>query len=266
MAGEEITPRSEACDKPDDDSCLLRELVELRGHRIDSTADTARAYDELHAEGHLRMRDSFYKWLLTLLRPQSGQSLLEVSCGQSPLMHFGSKAGLRVAGLDLSPSAVQIAASQVPSAPLCVANAERLPYPNNTFNFVTNIGSVEHYFHPDRAIRDMARVLRPDGLALILLPNTFGLLGNILYVWRRGDVFDDGQPLQRYGTQGQWRRLLELNGLHVVRTVKYEREWPRTWKDFWWYALRPHKMGRALLTPLIPTNLASFLVFLCQKA
>ena len=251
---------------PDENARLMRALVELRGSRIASPADSANSYDELHAEGRLRLRDSFYMWLLSLLGPKPGQTLLEISCGQGLLLRAATEKGLRTAGLDLSPSAVQIARRRAPTAMVSVADAEQLPYPNDAFDYLTNIGSLEHYFHPSRAIRDMARVLRPGGVALILLPNTFGLLGNVLYVWRRGEVFDDGQPLQRYGTRGQWHRLLEMNGLQVTRTVKYEREWPRTWEDLLWYALRPYKMGRALLTPLIPTNLASFLVYLCRKA
>jgi SAM-dependent methyltransferase len=244
---------------------LMQSLIELRGRNIASSADSTRSYDELHAEGHLQQRDSFYKWLLSLLHPQAGQALLDISCGRGRLLSFAARDGLHVAGLDLSSRAIGIATQRVPSACLAVANAEALPYPDNRFDYITNIGSVEHYFHPDRALREMARVLRRDGLALVLLPNTFGLLGNLLHAWRKGDVFDDGQPLQRYGTRVQWCRLLELNGLRVVRTLKFERARPRTWADLGWYARQPQRLVRVLLTPLIPCNLASFLVFQCQK-
>jgi SAM-dependent methyltransferase len=245
---------------------LIQELVELRGQQVVVAEDSAHSYDELHSEGHLRQQDSFYKWFLSLLEPQSGHSLLDVSCGQGVLLDFAGQAGLKAVGFDLSSSAVSIARRQVPQSLACVADAEQLPYPDAAFDYATNIGSIEHYFHPHWAIAEMARVLRSDGLALVLLPNTFGLLGNILHVWRKGDVYDDGQPLQRYGTVAQWRKLLELNGLQVVRIVKYERARPRTKADLLWYLRRPHKMGRVLLSPLIPLPLASFLVYLCQKA
>jgi SAM-dependent methyltransferase len=243
----------------------MRDLIELRGRHISSVTDSACSYDELHAEGHLQQSESFYKWLLGLLHPEAGQRLLDVSCGRGMLLDLASREGLHAVGLDLSPRAVREAATEVPVAGIVVANAEQLPYPDNTFHYLTNIGSVEHYFHPHRAVREMARVLSPEGLALVLLPNTFGLLGNIIHVWRTGDVFDDGQPVQRYGTRGQWCRLLESNGFRVVHTLKYERAWPRTWGDLGWYARRPHRLIRALLTPFIPANLASFLVYQCQK-
>ncbi len=250
----------------DENAKLMQGLIELRGQRIASAADSARSYDELHAEGHLQQSDSFYRWLLSLLRPRSGQMLLDVSCGGGALLAAASQKGLRVAGLDLSPWAAHTAAMRLSEARIVVADAEQLPYADNMFDYLTNIGSVEHYLHPHRAIREMARVLHPDGLALVLLPNTFGLLGNIFHVWCKGDVFDDGQPVQRYGTRVQWCKLLELNGFRIARIWKYERARPRTWKDLGWYAKHPGRLVRVLLTPFIPLNLASFLVYLCQKS
>jgi SAM-dependent methyltransferase len=252
--------------EPGENERLMGGLVELRGPQVDSARDSSRGYDQLHDSGYLRQRESFYKWLLSLLRPRTGLRLLDVSCGQGPFLQVAKEAGLQVFGIDLSSQAVGMAAVQVPGASVSLANAENLPYSSSAFDYATNIGSLEHYFHPHRAVREMARVLHPDGVAMILLPNTFGLLGNILHVWRTGDVFDDGQPLQRYGTSAQWHRLLELNGLCVTRTVKHEREFPRTWVDLRWYLRRPHKLARVLLTPLIPLHLSSFLVYLCRKA
>ena len=181
-------------------------------------------------------------------------------------MHFAQEARLKTTGIDLSPAAVKAASLVVPSSNLTVANAENLPFKKGLFNYLTNIGSLEHYFNPARAIKEMSRVLAPTGLALVLLPNTFGLLGNIFHVWRTGDVFDDGQPLQRYGTPVQWSTLLQENGLRVIRVIKYEREFPRTWRDGCWYLLHPHKLVRVFLSFLVPQNMASFLVYLCRKA
>jgi ubiquinone/menaquinone biosynthesis C-methylase UbiE len=223
------------------------------------------AYDDLHGAGVLRQRDSFYIWLLSLLEGRPGQSLLDISCGQGILLRFAQRKGLHATGLDLSPLAAA-STHRTGVGSVTVANAERLPYADDSFDYVTNIGSLEHYFAPPQAVREMKRVLRPDGRALLLLPNTFGLLSNVLYVWRTGQVFDDGQPLQRYGTSGQWRQLLEGNGLRVEHTYKYERAWPRTWHDLSWYLLHPHRFARTMLSLVVPTNLASFLVYLCSSA
>lgn len=226
---------SKCISQPDENDRLLRGLVELRARQVDSIADSACRYDELQADERLNQRDAFYKWLLSLLRAKPGQKLLDTSCSWGTLLRFAEEADLGVVGLDLSAAAVASTGEQVPSTFTSVADAERLPDADNTFDCITNSGSLERYFQPHRAVCEMARTLRPDGLAPVLLPHTFGLLGNILHVWRWGDVLDDGQPLQRHGTNFPWRNLLEMNGLRVI------------------------------LTPLIPINLASFLVYLCMK-
>ncbi|HSO71037.1 MAG TPA: class I SAM-dependent methyltransferase [Thermodesulfobacteriota bacterium] len=241
-------------------------LIELRSHEVETSTDCLSAYDQLHEEGYLQQKDSFYKWLLSLFPLCPGKQILDISCGRGRLLHFAQEARLKTTGIDLSPAAVKAASQVAPSSNLTVANAENLPFKKGLFNYLTNIGSLEHYFNPARAIKEMSRVLAPTGLALVLLPNTFGLLGNIFHVWRTGDVFDDGQPLQRYGTPVQWSTLLQENGLRVIRVIKYEREFPRTWRDGCWYLLHPHKLVRVFLSFLVPQNMASFLVYLCRKA
>jgi SAM-dependent methyltransferase len=260
------TVQKNAATQTEDPAWLMQGMVEIRGKHIESIEASLAAYDRLHSTGYLRQKDSFYRWLTGLLRPSPGKRLLDISCGQGGVLHFAVEVGMQTFGLDLSPAAVTKVKELNLGAAVNVGDAERLPFGDNTFDYITNIGSLEHYFRPCDAVQEMSRVLQSDGLACVLLPNTFGLLGNILHVWRTGDVFDDGQPLQRYATLRQWQRLLEENGLCVTRVIKFEREWPRTWADIQWYLLRPHKLVRIILSKFIPINLASFLVFLCCKA
>src|SRR5439155_7621264 len=143
-------------------------------------------------------------------------------------------------------------------------NGEALPFLDRSFDLVLNLGSLEHYEQPEVGAAEMARVLCPGGRAVVLLPNIFGYL-HVLHVWRTGTVYDDGQPLQRYGTDAAWRQLLGANGLRVERVVKYQRALPRTWPDLWWYIRHPRRFLQALVTPLLPTSAASSLVFICRR-
>ena len=120
---------------------------------------------------------------------------------------------------------------------------------------------------PQEAVRELARLLKPHGRACILLPNAYGLFGNIQYVFKTGEVLDDGQPLQRYATRRTWETLLTRGGLQVERLVPYsEVDWPRTPKDWLWLTCRPQKMVRAFLSTFVPPNFANQLVFLCRRA
>lgn len=245
-------------------------MIEIHRRRVHGASDSEDAYDALYSDafmdpaaGHLPSR---YMWLVGLLRSQPGQSLLDVSCGNGYLLRAAVRRGLAATGIDISPTALIHARRQAPQARLMCADAESLPFADACFDRVTNIGSLEHYARPERSVAEMARVLMPDGLALVLLPNAYGLFGNIQHVWRHGEVFIDEQPLQRYATRATWTRLLEENGLQVVATRRYERELPRTWSDLWRYLRRPLSLVRALTGPLIPLNLSNCFVFTCRRS
>lgn len=238
-------------------------MIEIRHELSD---DVRSAYDAIYQSEPIVQRDYFYQWLLRRLRPEPGKRLLDVSCGVGMLLKFAAEAGLQACGVDISQAAVREAKQRAPLAKVVVGNGEALPYPDESFDYVTNIGSLEHYEHLAEGIQQTARVLRRDGKACILLPNSFGLLWNISYVWRTGDVCDDAQPIQRYATRKQWQRLLEANGLVVRQVFPYHRALPRSRRDWLWYLRRPHKLLASLLfIPLIPLNLASMFVFVCQK-
>lgn len=238
-------------------------MIEIRHEDIHSVDDEIAAYDGIYSGPGIRHLDSFYLWLLSLLDAAPGQRLLDVSSGESSLVYFARQQGIDATGLDFSFSALQTGATDYGLNTLVMGNSEQLPFAEKAFDFVTNIGSIEHYFHPETAIQEMSRVLRPRGVACILLPNGFSAFGNVKYVWQTGDVFDDGQPLQRYNTREGWSRLLTENGLQPMRIYGYEREQPRTWSDLKWYTARPGKLVRMLLSPWVPASMANSIVYLC---
>ena len=240
-------------------------MIEIRHEGVERLADSAGAYDRIYRERPIRHLDSFYLAMLKELDVHPGHRLLDVSCGVGVLLRLAADRGARVCGVDLSAEAIRAASQLVPAAGLVVGNAESLPWEPETFDRVANVGSIEHYLHPDRGIAEMARVLRPDGRALVMVPNVFGWQ-HVLYVWRNGQVFDDEQPIQRYADRAQWERLLADNGLRVERVTRYEREWPVTVADWGWYLRRPAKVIRMLTTWLVPLDASNSFVFICRRA
>ena len=243
-------------------------MIELRPAEVDDVRGSGRHYDALYSDDFSGWEtgqiESRYLWLLGLLRLGPGETLLDVSCGNGYLLRAGHPRNLQVYGIDISVIGLHQAAGRAPEAGLVCGDAERLPVADDVFDCVANIGSLEHYLDPALAVAETARVLKPGGKALVLVPNAYGLFGNVLHVLRTGDVFVDPQPLQRYGTRRCWERLLTRNGLTVVEVLGYDRELPRTWRDLARYLRHPARLARAMLSPLIPTNLADSLVYLCS--
>ena len=233
---------------------------------------TRSAYNRIYAGDGIRHADRFSDWVLSLVEARPGQRLLDVACGEAQLLRRAAQRGLEVHGVDLSDVALRegLAGEATKGATrpgLTVANGERLPYPDDHFDLVTNMGSLEHYEDPVRGAVEMARVLAPDGLVALHVPNTFGLRWAVLHAWRHGEVHDDGQPLQRYGTRDQWTRLLAAGGLRVERVLGYEdlSHWPGGARGLAVALRHPTR----LLVPLarwLPVDMASMLLFLCRKA
>ena len=150
-----------------------------------------------------------------------------------------------------------------------LGSGERLPFADGCFDYVTSIGSLEHYVDPERGAAELARVLAPEGRAVVLLPNTFGLLWTVRDARHTGEVCDDGQPIQRYGTRKEWERMLERGGFRMERVVGFDIPVrPQSFRG-WLRALLVHPiaLARAVLIWLfMPVNLAGCLVYICGCA
>ncbi len=243
-------------------------MIEIRHQAIQRGQSIQDAYDELYQERTLLMRDSFYLWLIELAHPPAGGLLVDVACGNGRLVELAAAQGIRALGVELSFAGIaRAAAAAPPPASWLIADGETLPLSDAGADRVLSIGSLEHYDDPRTGATELARILKPDGRACILLPNAYGLFGNIQHVWQTGEVFDDGQPRQRYATRATWQTLLEQAGLQVERAVTWgEDNWPRTPADWLWFVRRPQRILRGTVAGAVPVNLANQIIFLCRRA
>jgi len=64
------------------------------------------------------------------------------------------------------------------SRDLCVADALHIPFPSSTFDVAVSIHVLEHILPEHDMIREIHRVLKPDGVLVISVPNdlSFGVL------------------------------------------------------------------------------------------
>jgi SAM-dependent methyltransferase len=240
--------------------------MKVQGNAGISTQELTSSYDELFATSdRLRDSDAFYRWVLDRLDPQPGQRLLDVGCGEGLLVKFARQRGLKAFGIDLSPVGTQIARRTAAEAVIARVDGERLSFPEGSFDLAANVGSLEHFIHPQAGVQEMRRVLRPGGLAALVLPNSYYLADILWHVWRKGYSVSHNQPLERFASYREWWEFLEAGGLEVVRGYKYNFRFPRSASDWGWYRRHPRKFLNLLLAPVTPFNLSYHFLFICRR-
>ncbi len=99
--------------------------------------------------------------------------VLEVGCGLGTDGAQFAKVGADYTGIDLTDAAIELARRrfelfQLPGD-FRVADAERLDFPDNSFDIVYSHGVLHHTPDTPGAIREVHRVLRPGGKAVVML-------------------------------------------------------------------------------------------------
>lgn len=104
-----------------------------------------------------------------------GAYVLDEACGTADFSIAAVKQGAsKVVGIDITEKMVDIGKAKVAKAgmshkiELIIADAEALPFDDETFDAVTIAFGIRNYEHKELGIREMYRVLKPGGKAVIL--------------------------------------------------------------------------------------------------
>jgi SAM-dependent methyltransferase len=111
----------------------------------------------------------------TLSEHADGADALEYGCGPGSAAFALAEQGARVTGIDLSPVAIELADRTAHERQLEAAlhfevmDAEHLRFDDGAFDLVCGSG-ILHHLDLERAYAELARVLRPSGVAVFIEP------------------------------------------------------------------------------------------------
>ena len=144
--------------------------------------------------------------------------ILDVACGTGNL-------SLRLAeivpdgevvGLDFSPKMVALAQAKLPPEGANVSfvegNAEFLPFPDNSFDYITCSYAFHHFPHPEKAVQEMHRVLKDGGRAFLIDPYKI-IPGGYFFDWFNRTFFEEGT---HHYSIGQLRTMFQENGFEEI--------------------------------------------------
>ena len=148
------------------------------------------------------------KILLNVLEKYLGNksSILDVGCNTGVLVDILQKKGYNASGTDISKEAI-IHGKTRGVRNLFVAEANREPFANNTFDCVLALDVLEHIDNDKEALREWKRLLKPGGLLVIKVP---------AYMWLWGIQDAMAHHKRRY-TAGS---LLDVVGLHYTSILR----------------------------------------------
>lgn len=152
---------------------------------------------EVYAEGetleeqfqaHAQARYSLEPYILDFGRFEDGRDkdVLEIGVGMgADHLLWANHRPRRLVGVDLSPRAVEWTrrrlATEGEVSELQTADAEHLPFADNSFDLVYSWGVLHHTPDTAAAFREVHRVLRPGGVARIMIYHSRSIVGAILW-------------------------------------------------------------------------------------
>jgi ubiquinone/menaquinone biosynthesis C-methylase UbiE len=100
-----------------------------------------------------------------------GGDVLDVGCGTGYGTAYLAKTANSVIGIDLSRAAIRLATQRYPAHLFRVMDAQQLSFPNESFDLIVSTENFEHLADQAHHLRELRRVLRPNGLGFIATPN-----------------------------------------------------------------------------------------------
>lgn len=176
--------------------------------------ETASDYNN---SGDGKFVEPMYEIIVNEIQKLEGGKILDVGCGNGNLFTLLPDGKFELFGVDFSENMIGEAKKKCgQKADFSVADAEDLPFDNDTFDIIVCNASFHHYVHPDTVLKEMHRVLRYGGKVLIGDPYMPAVVRPVMNVLTK---FSDSGDYHFYGL-GEMKKLFVKNGFDPVSSIK----------------------------------------------
>ncbi len=199
------------------------------------------------------------KKLASSLNLEKSSAVLDIACGTGEWLSALSDLEHHVSGIDLSDKAIEICKLKMPEGAFLSQDAQTLPFPDNHFDFISCLGSLEHFPDKSAALLEMYRVVKPTGFLIILVPNSnfIGLRLGMFRGTQQKAILETPLSIR------EWKALFVATNLEVVACWKDTHILSRHWimRKGIWHA--PVRMVIALILLALPNKLQYQNYFRC---
>ena len=142
----------------------MADLEELIIDRFNQLSDDSDIVSPTVSGNDFRLK----KILENFSHPTVYKKILDVGSGKGKFTRPLKDRGFEVVGVEPAEKLIEISRQLYPDIEFVQASATRLPFPDGSFDGIICVEVLEQIPEVEQAIREMARVLRPGGLMLIL--------------------------------------------------------------------------------------------------
>jgi ubiquinone/menaquinone biosynthesis C-methylase UbiE len=137
-----------------------------------------------------------------------GKAVLEVGCGMGCMAMNWAQEGALITAVDLNPVAVSQTRRRFElydiAGVIQQADAESLPFQDNSFEYVYSWGVLHHTPGTRDAVAEIHRVLKPGGEVGVMLYNRRSLLFRLIVLYQEGFVNLEQSFLDRVGLASRY--------------------------------------------------------------
>ncbi|PJK31116.1 class I SAM-dependent methyltransferase [Minwuia thermotolerans] len=158
-----------------------------------------------------------------------GSSVLDLCCGPGMLSAGAIERGARPVGVDYSEAALARARRLVPAADLRAGDAQSLDFPDTSFDAVVCGYGLMHLPDPERALREMVRVVRPGGRVAVSVWDGSLPDAALNLIFKAVQAHGDGSPdlphgpdFFQFGTVDRMQSALVEIDLADVRATRWK--------------------------------------------
>lgn len=152
-------------------------------------------------ETHSKARYALEPYIMKFAKFQEGidKNVLEIGVGMgADHIEWAKSNPKSLTGIDLTPRAVEHTLNRLKiynlHSNVLADDAEKLPFTDNAFDLVYSWGVLHHSPDTQKAVDEVYRVLRPNGIARIMIYHKHSLTGYML--WLRYGLFA-GRPFRK---------------------------------------------------------------------
>lgn len=209
------------------------------------------------------IRTKNFSRFFSCLNPGGRGKLVDVCCSNGMFLSYLEEAtDLELFGVDISDFAIESAKKILKRAQVYAGDAQDMIFfKDNSFDYVTCLGSLEHLPSPLEGAKEISRIMKPSGKALILVPNLY-FLGHIYMAVKYGLYPSEGgqEFSEMFSTLLGWKRLLKEANLKVIESYKFNemgatKKVSKLTLNLW-----------NIFKPLVPIGLSYCFIFICKKS